>query len=372
MFVWATVFAFLGLQRRALASSGSSSYSLDEAIAKGVVNARMSLFNATDQKHVLDSIAGIDPGIIYATYVGVWGTIRQQDINSAGQLAAVLHQYLPRTILGGGVNESVSLSIAPQTLHCGARLGTQTFVPKDMVDPKLRPLGDTAWLDLANAKARDYYLCIGAELIDRGYTLISFPEHENVIAHASSKPEAIKNFVYVMDELRRYGTEKGEHIYFSGDPTTDDTAKDIEFFYVPSRFFHTSFAQKYQNKIIRKGIGVGYSYSLSPLRVQDALATAPRHAKIFFYVDNWDATQDDLRRFMELDGDNRRYLITTSAETAHKYGAYFIPNLLHCVDCIPAKVVDDKCEVRPDGKTEYDAVTCNDLTAVKQALYLQK
>lgn len=372
LFVLAIAFTFIGLPGSSLASSGSSSYSLDEAIAKGVVNARMSLFNATDQKHVLDSIAGIDPGIIYATYVGVWGTIRQQDINSAGQLAATLHQRLPRTILGGGVNESVSLSIAPQTLNCGRRLGMQTFAPKDMVDPKQHPLGDTAWLDLANPKARDYYLCIGTELIDRGYTLIGFPEHENVIAHAASKPDAIKNFVYIMDELRRYGTEKGERIYFSGDPATDDTAREIDFLYVPSRFFHTSFAQKYQNKIIRKGIGVGYSYSLSPLRVQDVLATAPHHAKVFFYVDNWDVTQDDLRRFMELDGDNRRYLITTSAQTAHKYGAYFIPNLLHCVDCIPATIVRDKCEIRADGKTEYDAVTCNDLATVKQALDLQK
>jgi len=75
LFVWAIVFAFLGPHGSALASSASSSYSLDEAIAKGVVNARMSLFNATDQRDVLDSIAGIDPGILYATYVGVWGTI---------------------------------------------------------------------------------------------------------------------------------------------------------------------------------------------------------------------------------------------------------------------------------------------------------
>lgn len=108
-----------------------------------------------------------------------------------------------------------------------------------------------------------------------------------------------------------------------------------------------------------------YSCSLSPPHVQDVLATTPRHAKVFFYIDNWNATQDDLHRFMELDGDNRRYLITASAQTAHKYGAYFIPNLLHCVDCIPAEVVGDKCEIRPDGKTEYDAVTCNDLAIVK-------
>lgn len=347
-------------------------YPLNTAISKGVVNARMSLFSATDQKHVLDTIQGLDPGMIYATYVGVWGTIRQQDLNSAGQLAGKLRQLLPHTILGGGVNESMSLSIAPQTLTCGGQLGTRTFSPAAMIDTKQRALGDTAWLDLANPTARDYYLCVGTELIDRGFTLIGFPEHENVIAHASSKKEAIKNFVSLLETLRHYGAGKGETIYFSGDPASDDTAKEIDFLYVPARFFHTSFAQKYQNKIIRRGIGAGYSYSLSPLHVQDVLATAPHNTKVFFYVDNWDATQDDLHRFMELDGDNRRYLITTSAQTAHKDGAYFIPNLLHCVDCIPAKVVGDKCEIRPDGKTEYDAVACGDLPAIKQALAVQR
>lgn len=72
-----------------------------------------------------------------------------------------------------------------------------------------RALGDTAWLDLANPIARDYYICIGTELIDRGYTLISFPEHENVIAHASSQSDAVKNFVALMQMLRSYGTRWG-------------------------------------------------------------------------------------------------------------------------------------------------------------------
>jgi hypothetical protein len=37
-------------------SPTSAQYSINAAIAGGVINARMSLFNATDQKHVLDSI----------------------------------------------------------------------------------------------------------------------------------------------------------------------------------------------------------------------------------------------------------------------------------------------------------------------------
>lgn len=347
-------------------------YSLDAAITKGVVNARMSLFSVTDQKHVFDTIAGLDPGMIYVTYVGVWGTIRQQDLNSAGRIADKLQQLMPHTILGGGVNESVSLSIPPQTLNCGGQLGTKTFSPRAMIDPRQRALGDTSWLDLANPTARDYYLCVGTELIDRGYTLIGFPEHENLIAHASSKTEAIENFVSLLQVLRKYGAEKGRVIYFSGDPATDATVKQIDFYYVPARFYHLTFAQKYQNKVLRPGVGVGYSYSLSPARVHDVLATAPKHARVFFYVDNWDAKQDDLRRFMELDSDNRRYLLITSAQTARQNGAYFIPPMLHCVDCIPAAAVGDKCEIRADGKTEYDAVACGDIPTIKRVLAEQR
>lgn len=241
-----------------------------------------------------------------------------------------------------------------------------------MVDLSQRSLGDTAWLDLARPEARDYYLCIGLALIDKGFTLIGFPEHENVIAHASSKPDAVTNFVSVFKQLRQYGESKGERIYFSGDPATDATVTEVDFYYVPARFFHTTFAQQYQNKVSRPGIGVGYAYSLSPRRVHDVMATVPPGRRVFFYVDNWDAKQDDLRRFMELDSANRRYLLSTSAHTARQGGAYFILNLLHCVDCIPASVVGDRCEVRPDGKTEYDAVTCGDLPTIKQALQAQK
>ena len=346
-------------------------YTVDEAIAKGVVNARISIFNPADEQHALAAITEIDPGLIFGTYVGVWGTIRQQDLNAAGRLAQELRQRLPRAILGGGVNESMSLSIEPQTLACGGTLGARSFVPKDMVVRGHNELGGTAWLDLANKAARDYYLCVGTMLIDRGYTLIGFPEHENVIDHASSKSQAVENFVDILKTLRQYGANKGEKIYFSGDPSTDGTASFIDFLYVPSRFYHTTFAQKYQNRISRPGIGIGYSYSLSSLRVRDVLAVAPQKQRVFFYVDNWDPKQDDLRRFMELDGDNRRYLLETSAQTARKNGAYFILNLLHCVNCIAPKIVGDRCEIRADGKTEYDAVTCGDVAAIKSAIKLQ-
>jgi hypothetical protein len=368
--IW--VVAVILLTITAARSENQQLYSVEEAMAKGVVNARINIFNPAEEQHALEALTELNPGWIYGTFVGVWGVTRQQDVDAGGRLAKTLREHFPRTLLGSGLNESISLANPPQTLACGGTLGMRTFAPAAMITPGKKELTGTAWLDLAKDTARDYYLCIGTMLIDRGYTVIGFAEHSNVIAHASSKSAAIENFVEIMSALRRYGASKGEKIYFSGDPSNDETAKKIDFLYVPSRFYHIDFAQKYQNKVLRPCIGVGYTYSLSPLRVQDVLAETPRNQRVFFYVDNWDAKQDDLRRFMELDAENRRSLIETSARTAHAKGAYFIPSLLHCVGCIPPEVVGDRCEMRPNGKSEYDAVTCSDVDAIKKALEIEK
>jgi hypothetical protein len=58
--------------------------------------------------------------------------------------------------------------------------------------------------------------------------------------------------------------------------------------------------------ITKNGIGVGYSYALSSQIVRDSRANAPGKVRVFFYVDNWDPTQDDLRRFMELDTESAK------------------------------------------------------------------
>ena len=76
---------------------------------------------------------------------------------------------------------------------------------------------------------------------------------------------------------------------------------------------------------------------------------------------------------MELDGANRRYLLETSAATAHRLGAYFIPNLLHCIGCVPTEVVGDPCEIPPGrSKSEYDAVACGDLPTIRTMLEIQR
>jgi hypothetical protein len=46
------VFCLANGQEIVTAQASRDLYTLDAAIAKGVVNTRMSLFNATDQKHI--------------------------------------------------------------------------------------------------------------------------------------------------------------------------------------------------------------------------------------------------------------------------------------------------------------------------------
>jgi hypothetical protein len=172
--------------------------------------------------------------------------------------------------------------------------------------------------------------------------------------------------------LKAYGRSIGRAVYISGDVDMLQGRVDIDAAYLPSRFYHTTIQQykKYQNKISRPGIGVGYSYALSPQIVRDFHAKSPPGTRLFFYVDNWDPTQDELRRLMELDVANRRFLIVESAKTAHANGAYFIPSRNHRDGCIAPSVVGDRRELMPgrSDRTEYDAVRCEDEAAIDEAL----
>lgn len=145
---------------------------------------------------------------------------------------------------------------------------------------------------------------------------------------------------------------------------------------LPSRFFHTSaFSSKYQNKIARSGIGVGYSYALSPFIVKETVAAVPAGTRVFFDVDHWDSSQDDLRRFMELDAENRRFMILESMSNARKGSASFEPPLDTCGGCTPRSVVVDVCEKPPNASpnySEYNAIRCGDITTIKQALQMRR
>ena len=75
---------------------------------------------------------------------------------------------------------------------------------------------------------------------------------------------------------------------------------------------------------------------------------------------------------MELDADNRRFLIRESARTARRFGALFMPALDACGACNSPDVVVDPCEKLVRGApviTEYSADRCEDLPTIRDALH---
>jgi hypothetical protein len=273
-------------------------------------------------------------------------------------------------MLGIGIGESVRPDL-DVTLGCddGA---PRRFTASELTRPGRPLLGGTAWIDVSTDAGRNFYACQGRKYIDAGYSLINPDGGGLVIKNAASPRKAIENFNWVFSQLKTYGKSIGRPVYISGDVDMLESGANIDAAYLPSRFDHVTIPEykKYQNKIVRPGIGVGYSYALSAQIVRDFRARSPSNVYLFFYVDNWDPAQDDLRRMMELDAANRRFLIVESAKTAHAGGAYFIPSLNHCDGCIAPSAIGDKCELMPDrtDKTEYDAVRCGDEAAIKDAL----
>ncbi len=142
--------------------------------------------------------------------------------------------------------------------------------------------------------------------------------------------------------------------------------------YIPARFYIEDFDRQYRNKV-GTDVGRRYTYVLSPLIVQDLVGAVPKSTRVFFYVDNFDPHQDDLRRMMELDGPNRRELIKRSGEVAARYGATFVPSYNHCDGCVPLNLVGDTCEVDPGSKLSvYNAHECGDLEAIRESLAFQR
>jgi len=351
-----------------------SVFSLNEAIRQGVVNWRANPEWPTGTQGQIDRIAALAPGLIYKVGIrNAWGRMGHQDIARAASIYGALRRAMPRAIFGIGLNETV-LKDYDETLNCPAPLGDTQFRATAMTKPNEPLLGGTGWLDLAMPAARDFYLCQGKMFFRIGFTLIHFEEMENVIAHSSSPGAAWNNYLAIIKTLRAFADAAGRKIYFSGDPGPSGKGMPLDAVYAPSRFFHTTIPAyvKFQNKIARPGIGDDYSYTLSGKLIRAIKAEASSDARVFFYVDNWDPRQDDLRRMMELDPINRRFLITSSAEAAHQGGVYFIPSLDHCDGCVPPEAVGDQCEILPGTrKSEYDAFRCGDVGAIQEALDLQ-
>jgi hypothetical protein len=346
-------------------SKAQSLYSFQEALSHGVVDLSSA---APDDEYneILAHLRELQPGIV--NRLGYfWGGPSQQRIDHVARIASRIRQELPQTLIGGGLPEGIAPAYH-QTLKCGGTLGTREFSASDLTSGAKQQF-DSAWLDLAKPATADFYTCTGQMFIDAGFQLLHFEAPTMVLDRASSRPAAVKAYQQVAKNLTQYAAQRGKTIYFSGDSALAHIIS-ISAVYYPSRFYHVTIPKfaKFQNKVTNPGVGVGYYYSLSPAIVADARRDLPPNVAIFFYIDNWDPKQDDLRRFMELDAQNRRQLIVQSARTARAGGAYFVPSLDHCIGCVKPDAVVDKSEIRPDGRTEYDAVRSGDLSAIREAL----
>jgi hypothetical protein len=343
-------------------------YTFDEAFQRGIVSMK-SDGSAEEATAAISHLREIDPGMV-SGFAFFFGGPTQQELDSVAPKVASIREQVPKAILAGGFPESVSNGYN-QNLRCGASPVEHHF-DVDKLTSHHQQLKSDVWIDPAKSGFVEYYDCIAKTYIDDGITAFLF-EAPSLMIPASGNPAAAgKAFETVADNVHAYATGRGQKVYFFGEAALTKYVH-IDAVYLPARYYHTTIEQKYQNRIARPGIGVGYSYALSPLMVKDTLASVPPGTKaIFVAVDHWDSKQDDLRRFMELDADNRRYLIQQSAKNARRYGALFMPALDACGGCNAPDIVVDPCEKLTRGSsviTEYSAVRCEDLSAIRDALH---
>lgn len=361
----AALFGAAALLGSAFGAHADGLYSFDEAVARGVVDMK-SWAPPDEMKSLFSNLASVNPGILNR-FGFFWGGPSQAVLDRAGRFAAQARQSLPQALFGAAFSETVKPGYN-ETFHCGGDIGDRTYTAAELTSGAALQ-GSTMWVDMAKPATQEFYRCIGRIFLDEGFSLLHFEESDNVLKQSSDAAEAAAGYGRVAQYLTAYARRKRVPVYFSGEPGIASVVP-LSSAYVPARFYTVTVAQdiRYQNRVSRPGIGVGYAYVLSPRIVADQIAQYSRQTKIFFYVDNWDNRQDDLRRFMELDAVNRRYLITESAKVARAGGAVFVPPLDHCQGCDPPGVVGDRCEILPNGQSEYNAVRCGDMPTIAQAL----
>jgi hypothetical protein len=346
--------------------SSDELFSFDEALHRGVVDFSPNPWTSRHYQHLIDNIRTINPGIVNR-FGFFYGGGFQGWYDRVGDIAKKLRAQLPKALLGGALPEHIKQGY-DETLACGGQLGSQRFTFDQIALPSN---GQTyAWLNILSPRAQTYYRCIGQIQIDRGLTYLHFENPGGVISQAADSTRAVSAYRAVRDQLTRYGQNRGKTIYWSGDSHLSHHVA-LDGVYIPARFYHNTTATQYRNRIARPGVGSrGYSYALSQAIIDDVKrATAPS-TRVMFYVDNWDNSQDDLRRLMELDRINRRYLIRESGRIAHANGVVFIPSLNHCVNCVPNSlgVIGDSCNVIDSQQTQYDAHHCGDYDAIRDAM----
>ncbi len=354
----------LALALLAMMSGAAAPYSLDEAADRGMVDlAWTTPDDPQPNLHLIQHLGEINPGIVNR-FAAFWGGPTQARIDHAIWLGSQIHAQLPRALLGFQVPESVAPDYAA-TLNCDGKPRTFSVAALSAGDVQQ---ADARWLDISKPAVTEFYICVGQAFIDGGFTLMHFEAPALVLSHAAARGGAEDAYRKVRAALSAYARRHGSPLYFSGDEALS-AIMPLDAVYEPSRFFHTiEMFRRYQNKVDNPGVGVGYYYALSPAIIRHYRSVVPSRTKVFFYVDNWDPAQDDLRRLMELDPVNRRLLITRSAENARAGGAYFVPSLNHCDGCVKPDAVRDKCEMLPGGTAQYDALACGDVPTIAAAL----
>jgi hypothetical protein len=259
-------------------------------------------------------------------------------------MAKKITQILPRARIGGGFPENLKTAYS-ENLPCDSETDLRSFSRGDLTNRPAGTGGKYYWIDPSLPAAQEYYICIGKAQIRRGFTHLHFEEADNILKLSAAPQAAVAGYAHVREALLQYGNTMGVTVSFSGEP---EMAREIplDAVYIPARFFEESFDREYQN-LVRTQDGNGYTYALSAAIINHYVALVPRRTKVMFYIDNFDYKQDDLRRMMELDGLNRRHLITQSAQAARAGGAVFVPSLNHCDGCVPSNVIGDTCELLP-------------------------
>lgn len=339
-----------------------------DIVLRGVVDVNYNPASQPNRAVIARELNELNPGI--ANRIGFqFGGETKAFLDNVRKLAHSIHELNPKMILGGAFNEALYPNYN-QILPCGGSLGELQFEAKAMISD--RNLSKAYLIDLSRDVSQVYYICLGQILIDSGIALLHFEAPSSVVAASSSSEAAIAGYKRVREALIKFAQARGTEIYFSGDVFLSNKIS-LESVYIASRFYHNiKIFDKYRNKIKRDGVGVGYSYVLSLSIVRDIVGRVPNNTIVMFYVDNWDKSQDDLRRMMELDSENRRFLLKQSAVAAVKYKAYFIPPIYHCWGCISADAVGDTCEVSTAGVSVYNASDCGDMQTVRSVLQLQK